>query len=36
MRQLFDLVLPMRGEERKQFYNQASTGLVAGLGLGSV
>ncbi len=34
MRQLFDLVLPMRGEERKQFYNQASTGLVVGLGLG--
>ena len=34
MRQLFDAVLPMKGKERKQFYNQASTGLVVGLGLG--
>jgi hypothetical protein len=34
MRQLFDAVLPMQGGERKQFYNQASTGLVAGLGIG--
>ena len=34
MRQLFDAVLPMQGKERKQFYNQASTGLVVGLGLG--
>ena len=34
MRQLFDAVLPMQGVERKQFYNQASTGLVVGLGLG--
>jgi len=34
MRQLFDAVLPMQGRERKQFYNQASTGLVVGLGLG--
>ncbi len=34
MRQLFDAVLPMKGRERKQFYNQASTGLVVGLGLG--
>ena len=34
MRQLFDAVLPMQGKERKQFYNQASTGLVVGLGIG--
>ena len=34
MRQLLDAVLPMKGKERKQFYNQASTGLVVGLGLG--
>lgn len=34
MRQLFDAVLPMKGRERKQFFNQASTGLVVGLGLG--
>ena len=34
MRPLFDAVLPMQGKERKQFYNQASTGLVVGLGLG--
>ncbi len=34
MCQLFDAVLPMRGKERKQFYNQGSTGLVVGLGLG--
>jgi hypothetical protein len=34
MRQLFDVVLPMKGKERKHFYNQASTGLVVGLGLG--
>jgi hypothetical protein len=34
MRQLVDAVLPMQGKERKQFYNQASTGLVVGLGLG--
>jgi hypothetical protein len=34
MRQLFDAVLPMKGRERKQFYNQASTGLVVGLGIG--
>ena len=34
MRQLFDAVLPMKGKERKQFYNQASTGLVVGLGIG--
>ncbi len=31
MRLLFDAVLPMKG---KQFYNQATTGLVVGLGLG--
>jgi hypothetical protein len=34
MRQLFDGVLPMRGRERREFFNQASTGLVVGLGLG--
>ena len=34
MRPLFDAVLPMKGKERKRFYNQASTGLVVGLGLG--
>ena len=34
MRPLFDAVLPMKGKERKQFYNQASAGLVIGLGLG--
>jgi len=34
MRQLFDAVLPMKGKERKLFYNSASTGLVVGLGLG--
>jgi len=34
MRQVFDAILPMRGKERKQFYNQASTGLVVGLGIG--
>jgi len=34
MRPLFDAVLPMKGKERKQFYNQAATGLVVGLGLG--
>jgi hypothetical protein len=34
MRQLFDAVLPMQGKERRQFFNQASTGLVVGLGLG--
>ena len=34
MRQLFDAVLPMKGRERKQFYNSASTGLVVGLGIG--
>ena len=34
MRQLFDAVLPMKGKERKQFYNSASTGLVVGLGIG--
>src|SRR4051794_9878202 len=34
MRQLFDAVLPMKGRERREFFNQASTGLVVGLGLG--
>ena len=34
LRQVFDAVLPMRGEDRKQFFNQASTGLVVGLGIG--
>jgi hypothetical protein len=34
LRQLFAALLPMEGRERKQFYNQASTGLVVGLGLG--
>ena len=34
MRPLFDAVLPMKGRERKQLYNQASYGLVVGLGLG--
>ncbi len=34
LRQLFDAVLPMKGRERKQFFNQASTGLVVGLALG--
>ncbi len=34
MRPLFDAVLPMKGKERRQFFNQASTGLVVGLGLG--
>lgn len=34
MQPLFDAVLPMKGKERKQFFNQASTGLVVGLGLG--
>ena len=34
MRPLFDAVLPMKGKDRKQFYNSASTGLVVGLGLG--
>ncbi len=33
MRQLFDAVLPMQDKECKQFYNQASTGLVVGLGI---
>ena len=33
-RPLFDAVLPMKGKERKDFYNQASSGLVIGLGLG--
>ena len=34
MRQLFDAVLPMRGKDRRQFFNQASTVLVVGLGVG--
>ena len=34
MRQVFDAILPMRGEDRRHFFNQASTGLVLGLGLG--
>ena len=34
MRQLFDAVLPMQGQERKQFYNQASTGPVVGRSIG--
>lgn len=34
MRQVFDAVLPMQGKERKSFYNQASAGLVIGVGLG--
>jgi len=34
LRQLFDAVLPMKGRERKQSFNQSSTGLVVGLGLG--
>ena len=34
MRQVFDAVLPMKGKERKRFYNQArAPGLVVGLGL---
>jgi len=33
-RQLFDAMLPMRGRERKLFFNTASRGLVVGLGLG--
>ena len=34
MRQVFDAIVPMRGKQRRQFFNQASTGLVVGLGLG--
>ncbi len=33
-RQIFDAVLPMKGKERREFFNSASTGLVVGLGLG--
>ena len=33
MRQVFNTILPMQGRERRQFYNQASAGLVIGMGL---
>jgi hypothetical protein len=33
-KQLYDVFLPMRGRERKAFFNQVSGGLVLGLGLG--
>ena len=34
MRPLFDAVLPRKDGERKQFYNQAASGLVIGRGPG--
>jgi hypothetical protein len=34
MRQLYGAILPMRGEDRRRFFNEASSGLVVGLGLG--
>ena len=33
-RQLFDAILPMQGQERKQYFNGVSGWLVLGLGLG--
>ncbi len=32
--QLFDAVSPMRGEERKQFFSQASIGPLVGRAIG--